>query len=253
MGRHYFEPWWDKYSESCSSCITHLHSSPSSMSSSLAHHTYRVTGQDHADAAKVVLCSFWIPCYWEAAQGNCCNSHLSWQPSLKIWACSPKVSKSYHWIQLQFPLALLLSCEFQEDFLNWSQSSMISATGCRKDSSLCISLFAPPCHTFLFCLNPSISGLCPPWSSNRATTMSCSAHDHDAANKFKWRTRRGIMLYVFWIMRLFGSHRKRILWREIKKIGLLCQSKRSFVRNISAPGLGHNVSFTNENIEETTC
>lgn len=251
MGRHYFELWWDKYSESCSSRITDLHSSPSSISSFLARYTYRVTGQDYADAANVVLCSFWIPCYWEAAQGSCGRSHVPWQPCLKIWACSPKVSKSYHWTQLQFPLPLLLSCEFQEDFLNWSQSLMLSATGFRKESFLRISIFATTMSHVSVLFKTIISGLCPPWSSNRATTMSCSGHDRDATTKFRWRTRRGITLYVFWMMRLFGSHNKRILWRKIEKIGLLCQSKKSFVRNTSAPVLGHNLSFINENIEET--
>lgn len=55
MGGYYFELWWDKHSESCSSHFTHLCSSHSSASSFLAHSTHRVTGQDCADAAKVVL------------------------------------------------------------------------------------------------------------------------------------------------------------------------------------------------------
>lgn len=55
MGRDCFELWWDKHSQSCSSHITHLYSSPSSASSFLAHSIHRVTGLDCADAAKVVL------------------------------------------------------------------------------------------------------------------------------------------------------------------------------------------------------
>lgn len=43
----------------------------------------RVTGQDRAGAAEVILWSFWIPCYWYV-QGSCCSSHPSWEPCLKI-------------------------------------------------------------------------------------------------------------------------------------------------------------------------
>lgn len=110
----------------------------------------RVTGQDCAGAAEVVLgpsgpCD---RCVW----GSCCSSHPSWQPCLTILGGSPLVSRSYYWIQLLFPLVLMLSCDFQ-GFLSWSQSSIISMAHCRKVPSLCISLFAPPC------LNPSASGL----------------------------------------------------------------------------------------------
>ena len=204
-GRHRFGLRWGRSSECRSSCITHLHSSPSWAAPFLARG--RVAGQDHAGS--LVLVDPLLP----ARRGKLLRSHPG-QPCLGSGGGSPAVSGSYAWRQLQFPLLLLLTCEFQ-GFLNWSQSSIISAAGCRKESALHVSLFAPPRHTLLFCLNSSVSGLCPPWRSNQATTTSCSGHDSDAANKSPWRTRRGITRCVFWITRLFGSHGKRVLWREI--------------------------------------
>lgn len=46
-----------------------------------------------------------------------------------------------------------------------------------------------------------------------------------ATNKFRWRTRRAITPCVFWIMQLFGSHRKQILWTEITRLHFFANIK----------------------------
>lgn len=115
----------------------------------------------------------WSLCHWEAAQGSCCSSALSWEPCLKIWICFPKVRRSYHWLNLEFPQPLL-SCEIQ-DFLHWPWSLMISGTSFRKASSLCISFFASHISgwipQFLVFVSHGVLPMQPSWVALGVTRM----------------------------------------------------------------------------------
>lgn len=126
----------------------------------------------------------WIPCHWEAAQRSCCSSSLSWQPCLNIWICFIKVRRSYHWIQLQFPQPLMLSCEVQ-DFLNWSWSLMISGIGSRKESSPRTSPFSSLSHVsgwtskFLVFVSHEVLTMQPSWAALGVTRMPQTNSDEE--------------------------------------------------------------------------